>query len=102
MKYANLIGYSDISPFEVVRVISDKTIEIREMKAELDPNWKPDMIPGGFSAHCVNQIDQKWIISPNENSIVIRIRKQKNGKWKSVFGEHRLSETPRKFYDYNF
>jgi hypothetical protein len=34
MNYANHYGYSDITPFEVVKVISDKTIEVREMDAE--------------------------------------------------------------------
>lgn len=101
-KFANLIGYSDITPYEVLRVISDKTIEIREMKSELDPSWKPEMIPGGFSAHTVNNSEQKWVITPNVEGLVVRARLQKNGKWKSAMGEHRLSTAPRRFYDYNF
>ena len=32
--YANQYGYSDIEPYEIVRVVSDKTIEIRNMNAE--------------------------------------------------------------------
>ena len=36
MQYANHIAYSDVNPFEVVKVISDKTIEIREMDAVED------------------------------------------------------------------
>jgi len=54
MKYANLYGYSDVHPYEVVRVISEKTIEIRAMNASRDPNWKPEIIPGGFAGHCIN------------------------------------------------
>ena len=41
--YANKYGYSDVYPYEIVRVISAKTIEVREMDAERDPNWKPGM-----------------------------------------------------------
>lgn len=102
MQYANQIGYSDVNPFEVVRVISDKTLEIRAMKAELDPNWVADFRPGGFSAHCANQSEQKWIIEEDEQSSTIRIRLGKRG-WKDRNGNtYKLSENPRKFYDFNF
>ncbi len=102
MKFANLIGYSDITPYEVIKVISDKTIVIREMKADRDPSFKPEFDIGGFSAHCTNQSDQKWIISSVETLHTVRARLQKNGKWKSIYGEHRLSNEPKCFYDYNF
>jgi hypothetical protein len=102
MKFANLIGYSDIVPYEVIKIISDKTIVIREMKAEKDPSFKPEFAIGGFVAHCTNQEDQTWIISSNENSPTLRARLQKNGKWKSLHGTHRIAEEPKYFYDYNF
>jgi hypothetical protein len=102
MNYANLHGYSDVYPYEVVRVISDKTVEVRAMQYAPDPNWKPEMIPGGFAAHCTNQSEQKWIITPNPDSITIRVRKRKNGTWHSAFGRHVFSDKPRYFYDYNF
>jgi len=28
MKYANYIGYSDVSPYEIIRVVSSKTLEL--------------------------------------------------------------------------
>lgn len=102
MKYANLHGYTDIYPYEVIRVISDKTIEIREMKSELDPSWKPEMIPGGFAAHCINQNDQTYTYSSNDQVQTIRMRKRKDGRWYSAFGRHVLSDAPKRFYDYNF
>lgn len=102
MKYANLHGYTDIHPYEVVRIISEKTIEIREMKSELDPNWKPEMIPGGFAAHCTNQNDQTYTYSSNDQVQTIRIRKRKDGRWYSAYGRHVLSDQPKRFYDYNF
>lgn len=103
MNYANQIGYSDINPFEIVRKISDKTIEIREMIAERDTSVKLDFIPGGFSAHCRNQADQKWIISSDETAPVIRIRLSKNRGWQDKYGRRfSLADQPRKFYDYNF
>ena len=102
MNYANHIGYSDVNPYEVVRVVSDKTLEIRRMNAERDPSYKPEFIPGGFSGHCVNQLDQEWIISSDPTASVIRIRKGKNG-WKDAHGvKYQLTDKPVKFYDYNF
>lgn len=107
-KFANLRMYSDVVPFEVVRVVSGKTVEIREMKAELDPNWKPEMVVGGFSAHCTNQASQKWIFESNPSAPIIRCRKVKarssnfNLEWKSEYGHHYMEAAPRKFHDYNF
>lgn len=101
MKYANHIGWSDINPYEVIRKVSEKCLEIREMKAELAPDWKPEFIPGGFSAHCINQCSQKWIIEPDPSQKVERIRLGKKG-WKGKRGMFRLGDKPVKFYDYNF
>lgn len=102
MKYANQYGYSDVEPFEVVRVISEKTIEVRAMDAEKDDSVKLEFHVGGFSAHCSNQHQQKWFITSNPNNPVIRIRLGKKG-WKDAHGRrYGLSDQPVKFYDYNF
>jgi len=102
MQYCNHYGYSDVNPYEVVRVISDKTMEVREMDAELDPEWKAQWAVGGFAGHCINQRDQKWIITSNPNNPVTRLRLGKNG-WKSADGRRfALDSHPIRFYDYNF
>ena len=100
--YANQYGYSDITPFEIVRRISDKTIEIRCMSTEVDPSWKPEFIPGGFAGHCVNQHRQVWIFSSDENAPVIRARRRKDGSFQSIYGRHIIQDKPVKFRDYNF
>jgi len=102
MQYANHIGYSDVNPFEIIRKISEKTVEIRAMNAEQDPNWKPDFVAGGFCGTVVNQRDQRWIISSRVEAPVVRIRLGKQG-WKDANGNrYQLADQPRKFYDYNF
>ncbi len=102
MNFANHYGYSDVYPFEVVRVISDKTIEVREMDAERDESVQLEWLPGGFVGHCVNQRDQKWIITSNESNPVIRVRLNKKG-WQDKHGRRfGLSDKPVRFYDYNF
>lgn len=101
-KFANLVLFSDVKPYEIVRVISDKTIEIREMNAERDSSWKPEFAAGGFVAHCKNQKDQKHVIVSDERNPVIRARLRKDGKFYSAYGKHVLADEPRYFYDYNF
>ena len=102
MKYANQLGYSDINPYEVVRVVSDKTLDVREMDAERDDSVKLEFVPGGFSAVCLNQRDQKWLIKSNPENKIVRIRLGKNG-WKDAYGRaFSLGNYPVKFYDYNF
>ena len=102
MQYANHIGWSDINPFEVVRRVSDITLEIREMHAERDPSVKLEFVPGGFSAICLNDRDQEWFITSDESAPVIRIRLGKRG-WKDKFGRrYELADEPVKFYVHNF
>ena len=103
MNYANHYGYSDVNPYEVVRVISDKTIEVREMDAERDESIDLEWVPGGFAGHCLNQRDQKWHIKSNPANPVIRIRLSAKKGWQDKHGRRfGLSEKPVKFYDYNF
>lgn len=101
--YLNRHLFSDVSPFEVVRVISDKTVEIRAMNAVLDPAWKRDFTPGGFFGHTANNESQRYIYSQNLEAPIVRARITKSGIW-SVSGEARYfaSDKPRRFYDFNF
>ena len=99
--YANMHGWTDVNPFEIVRVVSPKTIEIRIMDSEELP-WEADWVVGGFAGHCKNQRDQKWKITSNSENPVIKARLRKDGYFHSSHGRHWLAEKPRKFYDYNF
>ncbi len=101
-KYANQHLYTDIEPWEVVNVISAKTIEIRKMKA-VEADWGREFVAGGFFGHTPNNQDQKWLIGSDETQPVIRARLNKKGFYKSEHGSrHYLADQPIKFYDYNF
>ena len=102
MIYANHIGYSDVNPFEVVRYVSLKTLDIREMVATEKP-WMRQFMAGGFLGHVVNQEDQDWDIQSDPEAPVIRIRKRKDGKWYDSHGaRYALALKPVKFHDFNF
>ena len=88
-KYANQKLYSDVIPFEIVRKISDKTIEVREMDVKRHPDAK--------------DFEQNWIITSNPKNEIIRIRKNKHNQWRSQ-GKTRfsLAVEPSHYYDYGF
>lgn len=94
--YCNYHGYSDIDPNEVVRVISHRKIEIRQMDAVLAQ--APIQHIGGFCANTENDT-QRWECVSNPNNPVEIITLTKKG-WGQ--GRYRMSDVPKKFYDYNF
>lgn len=102
------IMYSDVNPYEVVEIISEKKIKVRSMNAELDKAFNPEIIAGGFAGHCVNQRDQKWIITSNPNGAVITLTLRKSGKFRPVGAKDSYGSIwfdmsgARKLYDYNF
>lgn len=104
LKFANYYGYSDITPYEIVKVISDKTIEVRRMEYTINPNFKCKTVIGGFCGNTVNQDEQSYTYESDEDESIMRIRfsKAKNG-WYSACGQrHLLENKPVRFYDYNF
>ena len=75
---------------------------IRAMEAELDPEWKPEMHVGGFSAHCSNQREQRYTYKSTDQ-VPRPIRLHKDGQWRDTGGNrYGMSDQPYKFYDYNF
>lgn len=100
-RFANLALWSDVFPYEVVRVVSDKCMEVRAMDAILSDDFFPETVPGGFIGHTVNNNRQTWMFSRNDSK-PIRIRKRKDGQWYSKFGRHVMALEPVRFHDYNF
>ena len=99
--YANHEGYSDINPYEIVRQVSERTLEVRALRTER-AEWTPTVHVGGFFAHVSNQHEQRWNVTVNPDATVFRIRLGKRG-WKDSNGNaFRLSATPVKYYDLNF
>ena len=61
---AHITLYTDSNPYTVIER-KGKRIKLQRAKAKLDPTWKPEMIAGGFAGHCVNNREQRWIITEN-------------------------------------
>ena len=95
--------YTDVRAYEIVKVVSDQTIEIRAMEVKHDISHLTQHV-GGFSAHTENQHNQKVTYASKSNNPVIRIRRKTNNPnaWTGNGSRFGLTETPYAFYDYNF
>jgi len=98
---ATICHYSDSTACTIVWISATrKTIAIQADHAELD-NWKPEMIPGGFSAHCVNNHSQRYRYRPNPEARIRKARLRKDGTYRLVTRE-KVIEGRHHFHDYNF
>ncbi len=79
------------------------SLTVRRDRAILDPDWKPEWIPGGFSAHCINNDEQMYIAyEPDEKGTVYTIRWSDKYQRYGRPGNLTLSKGRHEFYDYNF
>lgn len=98
--YFTECGYSQSYPWVAIRQ-TRTTITLQKVMVGPDPEWKPNILPGGFAGHCTNQHEQTWMFAGVDRTRHITIRKNKRGHWVHkgvIFAEN----VAREFYDYNF
>jgi len=101
--YANRRLWTDVDPYEIVRVVSDRCLEVRAMETEPDLTWQREVIPGGFTGHTTNNHEQRWVYRRCPEGQTLRIRKHKNGQWYDAHGDrYSIAAQPVKHYDFNF
>lgn len=93
--------HSDSHAYTIIKRTA-KTITLQRDEATLDPNFKPEIIVGGFAGHCTNQNEQRYSYKPNPNGSIVKLSwSEKMGGWKTRYGgTARLGR--HEFYDYNF
>lgn len=97
---ASIRLHTDAHAYTVIRVSpSGKTITLQRAKATLDPEWKPETIPGGFAGHTVNNREQRWICEPDPDGAVTTARFTRRGWMRQG---QRVSHGYHEHYDYNF
>lgn len=72
---------NDMYPYEIIKLVSDKCLEIRGMSWTPVPGWKPDFTPGGFCGHFHNLHEQKFTYASDPSGRITRIRLNKRGNW---------------------
>lgn len=99
--HAHVTLWSDVEPVTIIKKTAT-TLTVRYDNAVLDPNWKPEFIIGGFSAHCTNNEDQQWIITENPDGKTEVFRWSKRFNCYKNTSDCKLRPEWRKHYDYNF
>ena len=94
-KYINEVLYSDVNPIGKIVGIKSKTILYVQPVVAVENKTKMDFVPGGFSFHCTNNRAQEWIFEEQGDVIEVKMSTSK-------YNFKRISDNPRKFYDYNF
>jgi len=97
-QYCNEYGYTDVHPYEVVRVISPNCVILRALDT-IQTKFPQHYEVGGFSAHCVDNYNQEYTYHSNVLNPLVKIKKGKKG-WGN--GKFQMSNFPQKHYDYNF
>jgi hypothetical protein len=98
---ATICHFSDRTACTVVRVSpSGKTLYLQPDTATLD-GWKPEILPGGFAGHCVNNHEQAYTYQPDPGAPLHRAGLRKDGRYRTTRGE-RVVPGRSHFHDYNF
>ena len=98
---ATICHFSDRTARTVVRVSpSGKTAYLQPDIATLD-GWKPEILPGGFAGHCVNNHEQPYTYQPDPGAPLHRASIRKDGRYRTTGGE-RVVPGRHHFHDYNF
>jgi len=98
---ATICHHTDRTACTVVAVSpSSKTLTLRTDTAVLD-GWKPEIVPGGFAGHCVNNDTQRYRYAPDPNGAVHTARLRKDGSYRTSGGERVIAGRSH-FRDYNF
>jgi hypothetical protein len=107
--YFTEVGYSQSYPWVEVKRTA-QTVTLAKVLVGPDPEWKPNILPGGFAGHCTNQNDQTWVFAGIDKANTVTIRKVKRHGGKDRDGNQRWAHKgvrfvegcAREFYDYNF
>ena len=98
---ATVCFYTDRHACTIIKRTA-KTLTLRQCKATLKPDFKPEFDIGGFCAHCTNQNKQDYDYEENPDGTIYTARWSKKKK-RFIADKHlRVIAGRREFYDYNF
>ena len=97
---ATVCYWSDREAYTIIKR-TPQTLTLRRCKATLKPEFKPEFVRGGFCGTVINQNEQDYDYSEDENGSVI------TAHWSNKFGRFRWNSMNiipgrHEFYDYNF
>lgn len=93
--------WTDRHAATVIKVTKSMVVVQRDT-AILNPDFKPEWIPGGFAAHCTNQNEQTYTYRRDPNGAITKIRWSHRYQRYGTPGNVSLSKGRHEYYDYNF
>jgi hypothetical protein len=87
-------------PCNSIPIVRQCDIWIQRDIAALD-DWKPEIVPGGFAGHCVNNADQRYTYQSISAGSLHRANLRKDGRYRTTNHE-RVIRGRHQFHDYNF
>lgn len=97
--------FSDCTPWVVVGRTAT-TLTLQEVLVERDPEWKPEIVAGGFAGHCTNQDEQTWLYAGlGQQTCRVRLVKSRfcgSDKLWGNGGRTFIANGAYRKYDYNF
>lgn len=97
--------WSDTTAWKVV-ARSGTTVTLQEVLVERDPEWKPEILPGGFAGHCTNQREQTWVYAGlGQATCKVRLVKSRFAGSEKLWGSKGrtfIANGAVNFHDYNF
>lgn len=93
--------WSDRHACTIIKVTKN-TVTVQRDTANLNPDFKPEFIPGGFAGHCTNQNEQSYTYERDEQGEVTTIHWSEKYQRYGRPGFPTLSKGRHEFYDYNF
>ena len=105
-EYLTQTAYSDTTPW-IVESRTATTMTLREVLTERDPEWAPNITPGGFVGHCTNQDEQTWLYAGlGQVTCTVRLVNSRyygsDKLWRSPTAGEFIVGGARRKYDYNF
>jgi len=107
-EYLTETGYSQSYPWKVVGKTAT-TLKVIPVNTQKDPEWEPNVLPGGFAGHCTNQSEQTWLydgVMENIEPVTLRLKKSRycssDKLWGDKHGREFIANGAVYFYDYNF
>jgi len=105
-RYFTEIGHSQKYPWVEVKHTA-KTVTLAKVRVKRDPDWQPEIVPGGFAGHCTNQHDQTWLFDRIDETEIKTIRRVRSRTFcEAEMWAHKgtrfIEGQAVEFYDYNF
>ena len=98
---ATIVLWTDRHACTIVKV-TKAFVWVQRDNAVLSRDWKPNIIPGGFFGHCINQHEQKWTYTPDPSGEITKFAWSAKYQRYGQPGNARLIAGRQEFYDYNF